>query len=282
MSLDMEERFREIAGIGERHPSFVLWAGSIEKANKWERLILHLAERASENAETGYDVYPLKEEPYLLCWHTFYVLMELGVTIPENFPAELNMDYDDDELELEAISNVQCSRVIYDIFKSLTDVYGFYAAYIDNIVNDEDREIFDTGFDVESCLLELAVCKIDVDLAFAPRFQEFKLKTLGNYNEWLTSIKDKAFRAGIPLKAELLAMVHEDHDTLGIDAEAENLGFNANRVHPDIYMNELLCGMRAIHQVLPVIMKKLGIDEREFRMDTSEFMLGGNFSVRQD
>lgn len=38
-------------------------------------------------------------------------------------------------------------------------------------------------------------------------------------------------------------------------------------------MNELLVGMRIIHQVLPVIMKKPGIDE-EFELDRSELRIG--------
>lgn len=67
-------------------------------------------------------------------------------------------------------------------------------------------------------------------------------------------------------------MVHSSHEELGLEAEQESLGINSSRVHPDIYMNELLCGMRAIHQALPAIMKKLGIDE-EFKLDTSEFRL---------
>ncbi len=45
------------------------------------------------------------------------------------------------------------------------------------------------------------------------------------------------------------------------------------RLHPDIYMNELLQGMRIIHQVLPAIMKKLGIDEKDFTLDRSELYI---------
>ena len=59
------------------------------------------------------------------------------------------------------------------------------------------------------------------------------------------------------------------------EAEAESLGFNAGRIHPDIYMNELLVGMRVIHQVLPAILKKLGIEE-EFKLDDSELSLGNS------
>jgi hypothetical protein len=37
-------------------------------------------------------------------------------------------------------------------------------------------------------------------------------------------------------------------------------------------MNELLIGMRVIHQVLPAIMKKLGIED-EFKLDESDLAI---------
>ena len=79
-----------------------------------------------------------------------------------------------------------------------------------------------------------------------------------------------------------MGMVNDDHDSLGHTAEAEALGFNAARLHPDIYMNELLEGMRIIHQVLPAIMKKLGMDEKDFTLDRSELYIKGSSSVDDD
>ena len=76
------------------------------------------------------------------------------------------------------------------------------------------------------------------------------------------------------MRTELLNMVYASHEAIGHEAEAESLGFNAARLRPDIYMNELLVGMRAIHQVLPAILKKLGIEEA-FQLDTSEFHVQG-------
>jgi hypothetical protein len=108
---------------------------------------------------------------------------------------------------------------------------------------------------------------------FATKLREFRYETLKDYREWLNEIKDKAYQAGKPLKAELLNLIYDDHDSLGHEAEAESLGFNESRLHPDIYMDELLRGMRVIHQVLPAIIKKLGIDESEFKLDLSELSL---------
>jgi len=90
----------------------------------------------------------------------------------------------------------------------------------------------------------------------------------------LNVVKAKAVQAGKPLRAELLNMVHGSHDELGHEAEAESFGMNARRLHPDIYMDELLRGMRVIHQVLPAILKKLEIYD-EFALDESELRAGG-------
>ena len=72
----------------------------------------------------------------------------------------------------------------------------------------------------------------------------------------------------------LLDMVSDTHRELGYAAEAESLGLNASQLHPDIYMNELLVGMRIIHQVLPVILKKLDIND--FELDESNLHINMN------
>jgi hypothetical protein len=66
-------------------------------------------------------------------------------------------------------------------------------------------------------------------------------------------------------------MVYESDEALGQEAERESLGFNSSRLHPDIYMDELLRDMRVIHQVLPAIIKRLGIED--FKLDESELRI---------
>jgi transcriptional regulator with XRE-family HTH domain len=279
MSHEMDKKIRQIVKIGDKDPRFVLWAGSLQEANKWEELIHFLAEMAIENAETGYDTYPLNDELGLLCWHTFHVLREMGVDLPKKFPAELDIDYDsvfsdnsEEKLSVLLEENL-FSALIYKIYKSLNDVYGFYTAYVAELMDDDDLELMGTSADnIEPCLLDLAACKIEVDEGFAYKFREYRHQVLKDYEEWINIVKDRAFRAGIPLRAELMGLVFDSHDELGHEAEAESMGLNSSRIHPDIYMNELLTGMRAIHQILPAIMKKLGIYD-EFKLETSELRI---------
>ncbi|MBX8517059.1 helix-turn-helix transcriptional regulator [Pseudomonas cichorii] len=276
LSFEMEEKLRGLSGIGDQDPEFIIWSGSRENALKWERLIHYLAEMAQSSEETGYDSPPLEEDNDLLCWNTFHTLREMGVEIPEVFPAELEIsakkNEEDDEEYWEAVINNPHSSLIHKIFKAFTDVYGFYTAYVEYLIND-DTDLFDSpAEEIEPNLISLAASKVDVNPEFATNFRRFKYKTERDYEYWIGLVKDRAFKTGTPLKAELLNLVYNGHYGLGHAAEAESLGFNASRIHPDVYMNELLIGMRVIHQVLPAILKKLGIED-EFQLDEKELRI---------
>ncbi|HEM7878110.1 helix-turn-helix transcriptional regulator [Burkholderia contaminans] len=293
MSSEMEKTIRAIANIEDMDPIFVTWAGSSEAARKWSRLINYLARAAFESAETGYDTSPLEDDSGVLCRKVAQIFSEMGIVIPREFPRDLDLDYEKycssctveidgeeypDEYSvnvvMDAIDGNVYSSCIIRMFESLNGVYAFYAAYVSSLVGggfiDVDEGV---GENIESHLMDLAACKIALGEDFASNFLGFKHKVKKNYLRWLTAIKNGAFRAGVPLKAELLDLVYKTSGKLGHHAEAESLGFNESRIHPDIYMNELLVGMRVIHQVLPAIMKKLGIEE-EFELDDSKLRLG--------
>ncbi|MCI0918244.1 helix-turn-helix transcriptional regulator [Pseudomonas stutzeri] len=277
ISLEMEGKLRDISKIGDLNPDVIVWTGSLENARKWQNLISHLAELAEMSGETGYNTEPLQDPNEHLCWSTLLILKEMGIEIPKTFPEELPIDYDEhDEDLIEALDENPYTNIIYQIYKSLTNVYGFYYAYIYDLMYDDKLELFETPAEnIESELIALAASKLDVDERFARNFRGFKYKTISEFEKWLNIVKEAAFRAGIPLKAELLDLIYESSEAIGYEAEAESLGFNKARLHPDIYMNELLVGMRTIHQVLPAIMKKLGIED-EFQLNTSELRLNSS------
>lgn len=272
MSFEMERQFRRLTGVERKDPQFVLWAGSIEDADKWERLIRELGDLAADSSETGYVTEPLRDDLERLCWSTFHTLGQMGVVLPTKFPSDLERlaeeDCDDEDFEL-ALSNPYADLILR-IYKAFNDVYGFYVAYIDGLTNDDQLDVLETGMEIEACLIELAASKLDVSAELAPNFSIFRFETLKMYEKWVGKIRIAALKAGVPVRAELLDLVTKGHDDLGFDAEAESMGVNDRRIHPDIYMNELLVGMRALHQVLPVIVEKLGITPEELNFDESQ------------
>ncbi|MFW5955548.1 MAG: XRE family transcriptional regulator, partial [Rhodothermales bacterium] len=61
----------------------------------------------------------------------------MGVAVPPRFPEDPDINYSDDWPKEgsvdDAIFNNPHASVIYEIFRSLNDVWGFYAAYISEL-----------------------------------------------------------------------------------------------------------------------------------------------------
>src|SRR6266852_5055807 len=143
--------------------------------SKWKNLFRELAEIADESGETGYDTYPLKDEMDLLSWSTIRVLSDMGVAPPTNFPKEL-IDEEGD-VDWELVDENPYTNLVYKIYKSLTDVYGFYIAYVDELISDNDELLNTDADNIEPCLIELAASKVEgIDEKFAPKFGEFRYK----------------------------------------------------------------------------------------------------------
>ncbi len=282
ISDEMENRLRELTGIGSRNPDVVCWTGGIEQADKWESLILYLAAFAVERAETGYNTATLTDDTEYLAGSTLGILKDMGVQIPKEFPAEMlppqesDLDTDEDYKKFTAFFEIPLIKKIDTAFLALNDIEGFCGAYIFNLFDDSDLdelEHWDTIFQLDCCLLPLAFAKSGEQSLLAPDFREWSADVIKEVRKLVNSIKKLAIHHHIPLKAELSDLIFSSTDSLGEEAEGEAYGFNDDRLHPDIYMDEILRSLRLMHQVLPAICTKLGITSEELKIDKGDFTL---------
>jgi transcriptional regulator with XRE-family HTH domain len=275
ISMDMDAKFRKLLKLDDDHqyPEFMLWAGSLENGAKWDQLIRRLAKEA-KRGELWDTTDPFVDD-YGLRARVVEALAGMGIEPPKAFPEELaafvsdESDRSDDDLEREAeqarvaerLEANPYSRTILAILKSAVCVGAFYAAYVEELFQEEaPTELFEKKMEFEEGIIQLAAAKIKgVDKKFAPKFREFRYEVLSKYEGWLSKVKERAFREGKPLRAELMDLVRRDKEEL-VDAVEGELADNSVWLHPDIYMNELLVGMRVLHQVLPAIMAALQID----------------------
>lgn len=279
MSFDMENKMTSLAKIGERNPDVVYWTGGSEQADKWTRLITYLAADVSDYSECSYVSYPLEDEEDTLTWKVLHTLIESGANIPKVFPNDIDFDYDlehegNEELFDTLYYGNIYSSLIYECLKVLAKLYDFYAAYFNDLMNDDDLDLYSTdACNIESCLFVLALAKVGKESEILCNFNTFRYETIKEYKKWVETVKHKAISNRVPLKAELMHLVSDEPESLVHEAEAEALGFNDSRLHPDIYMDEILKSMRLLHQVLPAICTKLGITEEELKINESEFWL---------
>ncbi len=251
ISREYENKLKEACNIGDVSADLIIRFGSKENAFEWDKFFRMLADYAQENNETSYNCPQLIDyDEWDISLKISNILDELGINLPKEIPKNLTEDNDE-------LFDDKYVRIISEIFESFTALDGFFHAYFQELGNNDD--ISENLMEIEGTLLNFAVCKIDIDTELAPNFDNYKYSWLKEYRKAIDKIKYKAICANLPLREELMNLIDATIGELSVAAEREAFGFNKHQIHPDIYMNEMIMGMRAINVVLPKIMKKLNI-----------------------
>ncbi|MFL2841687.1 MAG: XRE family transcriptional regulator [Candidatus Puniceispirillaceae bacterium] len=273
MSSEQEQKFREILELGDHDIEVVNLTGSVENKQKWERVFSYIAEHHAEDNDTGFPCDMLCDfDDWLISDKTVNALDSMGVTFPKKFPKQLevlllrdhNAEITDNEFfdllnaEEKAHEN-KYFKLVNEIYYSLANINAFHTAYVSEL--EYSISELESTFELEIVdnLLFLAAAKTEPDEAFAKDFKSFRFKWLNKYRNWTQTLKRKALQHGLPIQTELTDLVSEHYQELGSRAEMVSFGYNDSKIHPDFYMNELVTGMRIIHQVLPKIVEKLDI-----------------------
>jgi len=270
MSWEMQQKLTKILKIDDLDPEFILRTGSLQDAKKWKKLMIFLGEMADEGSDNTIRCERLRDDFGSLISDVFDLLISIGVEIPKSFPVDLDIkggyldwvcdEEADEDREALLYGNPYCA-FIRELFGKLTDVNAFFSKYMfHHIYGDLDG----VGNEMDYRLLDLAATNMSPDVKFAPKFSVFKRRTIADYEEWIGDFKVAMFNAGKPLEVEYMDLVKESSDSLSVAVERDELGFD-HRIHPDIYMNELLTTTRRIDAILPLILKKLDIDPEEIR-----------------
>ena len=118
--------------------------------------------------------------------------------------------------------------------------------------------------DIRVNLLFLAATTLELDKEFIKsipnfeqRFSVFKIKWRQFFSKKITTLKEIFFEYKTPIPHEFMELLTtEPHDLYDRfvygDFEAPE-----DRIHPDIYMNEILEGLRDIQEILPKVLEVL-------------------------
>jgi transcriptional regulator with XRE-family HTH domain len=268
MSEEMRDSLSFFIDIDGRDADILELVGA-ENYDNWFAFIGHMADSANESGETGYIASIFhNDERNMLVYFTLMALKEMNIDFKIEVPESLVFDYDDYELlEVRSSNSLYC--MIEKAYSALDDISGFCNAYIYPVVfGDHSDRMTEVFYDLEYKSIALSFIKtMDSEKAqrsnnFGADFIDGVVSEVRNYAK---EIKLYAIKNNIPLGAELLNIVSKTSGDLGTEAEQEYLGFNDDRLHPDIYMHELLQGNRVINQALPLVCEKLGITDIEFK-----------------
>lgn len=259
MSIEMEEKIRELIGIGTLNPIFILSFLSTEKAKNWIELIIAITRKAEK--EYSNKLAPLSNQEIETITAQFLeALYDLNYPLPIPYPDKLDSFIQDDDIRHHLLNewteNNDFCALIHQFFSSFLRTYGFYTEHIENIKNTfPTSPLSDAIAELKAQIAHLSIINSHSILQSLPSFYEYQTRTQEYCTDLLNSIKKEAFKRHFSLDVELMDLL--DNSSPNLEKNAQH---TPEKQHPDIYMDEMLQHMRFMRAALTAILEKLEID----------------------
>lgn len=246
-------------------PSLLLAVGGVKEMGHWQNLIDALSSDALHRYLFDAPSTGITQDRYLLCERLLKALMHIGMKLPTEFPKSFLLKDSDSFDELEHLIDHDPYVVTLSlVLDAMVSMQSYYVAFFDELHNDSEYP-FEYSVEWEAILVDLAVYQALKDDPLYPTLGQFQQKTIANTHAYIEALKSHAHRHRLALRAELLHLVTKDHEGLYDYTEAEMMGLFPPRIHPDIYVNEMIESQRLLHKVLPALCLKCGMTEEELR-----------------
>ena len=256
MSSAMLTRLQDLAGLADLDPDFVNRVGGTKAARQWASFIKVVGATAFEFDNNAQDLLDELNNGVLIHF-VMNALAEMGVDIPKPFPYTLtaSLQRSDGALEWEEHPE-PIARVIFEMLSAYAGHKNFFWKFFDELSDPVKCSAYEDVADLESSLLFLAAIKLEDVPSDPATYARFVSKVLDEMQALINEIKVAVFADGLPFRQELSYLVDLSPEELSAVIEDEHLDFT-QRVHPDVYMDELLKGVQGVADALPALFKRL-------------------------
>lgn len=260
MSIEMEEKIRELIDIGTLNPIFILSFLSTEKAKNWIELIIAITRKAEKEYNNQLP-HLSNQEIETITAQFLETLYDLNYPLPIPYPDKLdNFIQDDSDIRCDPLNewteNNDFCTLIHQFFSSFLHTHGFYTEHIENIQNTfPNSPLSDAIAKLKVQIIHLSIINSHSILQSLPSFNEYQNRTQEYCTNLLNYIKKETFKRHFSLEVELMDLLNNSSPNL-----EKNAQHTPEKQHPDIYMDEMLQHMRFMRTALTAILEKLEID----------------------
>lgn len=259
-----------------RIPSVLVELTSSEDvATQWYHHIWQLLDEVDKRNDSGWEYFGDVSEfetqgmPKIIS-----VLKAYGITI-EFAPPDIEeiKEYIDTKTWPDvSITDGVISVLIYNILDNHKSLEGYYFSHIGDF--DEIDGISEKVSDIYSDFMTLAASKVQMPIEIAqklaPKLPSFNQSLQRLFLRSLENLKLDFIERNLPVPMNFSNLIVWHPEKLNEVSQSHQRGYT--QIHPDIFMNELLLGVRALNASFDRLTTKLEIEKNSKSAEYEEFL----------